>query len=354
MIKPFASLLLALVTITVSAQTHQINGEVVGKPQIGDTIYLKKGVIADKYYTQSLDSAKLTGSDFVLNKNVSYPQMYRVWFATDRNVLAWRQGIYFIDSSTTKITVNYKADKLSKANGSTAEEYNSKFISFMTEGVDDDKRADSLNQLLYDPNKKADELLLKYVTANPSSYVALWELVERFSNRGQSALREQVLSAFSAKLKSEQVWHLLNEDFKNAKIKENAPFPIIAVKDLKLAPVKLVFPKAKYTLIDYWFCRCLPCLQAIPQMQKIYATYKNKGFDIVSISVDETVNVPLWQKRVKEHSLTWTQYLEENNFRTNELGITSFPTFILLNSEGKVIWKNFDLDELEKFLKEKV
>jgi hypothetical protein len=92
-------------------------------------------------------------------------------------------------------------------------------------------------------------------------------------------------------------------------------------------------------------------LDTIPALQKLYGDYKDKGFDIVSISVDETINVPLWQKRVKEHGLTWTQYLEENNFRVNELGIKAFPTFILLDSGGKVVWRDFDLHDLDKFLK---
>ena len=160
-----------------------------------------------------------------------------------------------------------------------------------------------------------------------------------------------VCYGFSPEIKNGKTWKLLNEDFKNAKLKENEEFPDVALKTYTLEPARLSLQNAKYTLIDYWFCRCRPCLDTIPELKKLYNEYKEKRFNIISISVDETANVPLWQKRVKEHGLVWPQYLEENNFRVNELGIRSFPTFILLDSAGKVIWRDFDLHDLDAFLK---
>ena len=143
---------------------------------------------------------------------------------------------------------------------------------------------------------------------------------------------------------------MLSKDFAAIKIKEGEVFPDVALKTTELQPTKLILPKAKFILIDFWFARCRPCLDTIPALKKLYDSYQKKGFEIVSISVDETINVPIWQRRIKEHSLTWMQYLEENNFRVNELGIKSYPTFILLNDKGVVINKDFDLHDLDRYL----
>jgi len=337
--------------LLVSAQAQKISGKVDGKSAVADTIYFGFGNIDQKYFDTSIAPAPLKANLYTANNNVPYPQMYRILFASDRNILAYRKGCYFIDASTTNITTNYASDNCSEVNGPTADEYKNKFIPFMTAGTSYDCASGDLSDLFDDPAKKADSLLLRYVTRYPNSYVALWKLIERFSMWGQSALRQQTVGAFSNKIKAGKPWTLLNQDFINSKIKEGGAFPNLNLKDLNLAATNFVVPKAKYTLIDFWFARCRPCLDTIPELKKLYIAYQSKGFEIVSISVDETKNVPLWQQRVKAHGLNWTQYLEENNFQHNELGIKGFPTFILLDEQGTIIQKDFDLHDLDKFLK---
>ncbi len=355
MIRYFITLIFTLNTLMVLAQTHsgiqkQITGEVIGKPPGTDTLYFTHGSIDDKYYENGLPSAELTGNRYVVTNNLPYPQMYRVLFASDKGKLAFRMGFYFTDATTTSIKTNYSSDNCSEINGSTASEYQNKFIPFMTSGIAYDCKSKSMDMLYDDLGKKADTSLLNYTIQNPGSYVALWQLIEQFNDHGQSAVRQKTLTSFSNRIKSEKPWKILNKDFEDSKIKENEKFPDINLKNYDLSATKFIVPKAKYTLIDYWFARCRPCLDTIPELQKLYSAYKTKGFDIVSISVDETKNVLIWQKRVKEHGLVWTQYLEENNFQHNELGIKLFPTFILLDKEGRVIWKDFDLHDLDKFL----
>jgi thiol-disulfide isomerase/thioredoxin len=356
MIKYSITLIFLLSVTIVAAQSRlaakkQIKGEIAEKSVIKDSIYFNISEINSKYYEKSLIASNLTTNKFTIPNEVSYPQMYNIVFLSDRNKRPWRNGDYFIDSSTDAIQVNYLAEECNQINGFTANEYQTKFIPFVTKGIVYDCKSNYLSRLFYDRDRSADTLLYNYTVQNPDSYVALWKLIERFSFQGQSAIRAQTLALFSNKIKNEKLWKILNEDFTNAKIKENEKFPDIALKTYKLAPTKFKRSKARYTLIDYWFARCRPCLDTIPELQRLYAEYKDKGFNIISISVDETINIPIWQTRVKEHGLVWTQYLEENNFRVNELGIKIFPTFILLDAQGKVIWRDFDLHDLDKFLK---
>jgi thiol-disulfide isomerase/thioredoxin len=211
-----------------------------------------------------------------------------------------------------------------------------------------------MSYLFEDNNRRVDTLLFNYIKLNPDSYVGLWKLVERFASQGHSVIRKQTLLEFSTKIKTCPVWKTLKVDFDNEKIVEGEKFPDVNLKTFDLVNTKLVLPKSKYTLVDFWFARCRPCLDTIPVLKQLYADYGKKGLCIISISVDETKNVPIWQSRVKEHGMLWTQYLEENNFRKNELGVKMYPTFILLDTQGKIIWKAFDLHDLDKFLKEHI
>jgi cytochrome oxidase Cu insertion factor (SCO1/SenC/PrrC family) len=352
MMKRAVALVLVFCSLLVSVRGQKISGKVNGKPAIADTIYFGFGNIDPKYYDAALAPAELKVDHYTVNNIAPYPEMYRIHFASDKNILAYRKGYYFIDAATTNIISNYASDNCSEVNGNTAEEYKNIFIPFVMAGMAYDCNSGDLAELFNDPSKKADSLLLLYVNRYPDSYVALWRLIERFSMWGQSVVRQQILAGFSGKIKSGKPWGLLNEDFINSKIKEGELFPAINLKDYNLAATHFVAPKAKYILVDFWFARCRPCLDTIPELKKLYTAYKEKGFEMVSISVDETKNVQLWQQRVKEHGLNWTQYLEENNFQHNELGIKAFPTFILLDEQGKVIQKDFDLHDLDKFLKE--
>lgn len=315
-----------------------------------DTILFTYGPINKKYYKQRLDHALLKSNHYVVQNNLTYPVMFKIAFASEKGIRVWQNGDYFIDGSTNRIKTDHKYDNCNEVNGFTANEYQSRFIPFATKGTNYNCKSNYLSDLFYDSNHKADSILLNYIKTFPGSYVALWKLIERFSSYGQSSIRQQALASFSNKIKQGVLWTISDKDFKETKIKEEEVFPDVALKTTAFQPTKLILPKAKFILIDFWFARCRPCLDTIPVLKKLYSSYKEKGFEIVSISVDETINVPIWQKRIKEHGLTWTQYLEENNFRSNELGIKSYPTFILLNDKGIVINKDFDLHYLDNYL----
>jgi len=180
--------------------------------------------------------------------------------------------------------------------------------------------------------------------------VALWNLIERFNLFGQSELRESTLNHFSQKIRKSKIWLLLNTDIQNDILKENKKFPVFDIKTIALKEKVLTLPRAKFTLIDFWFSRCRPCLDGLPTLKKLYALYQPKGFEIVSISTDLTENVPIWQKRIREYELNWPQYLDENRLKSQELNIYRFPTFILLNRKGEIIKKYLSLKDLEVFL----
>ena len=84
----------------------------------------------------------------------------------------------------------------------------------------------------------------------------------------------------------------------------------------------------------------------------MFSEYKNKGFNIISISTDRTVDVELWKKRIDENELDWDQYLDENGKEAFTDKIISFPTNFLIDEKGNVIQKNISLEELEILLKE--
>ena len=88
--------------------------------------------------------------------------------------------------------------------------------------------------------------------------------------------------------------------------------PDFEVLTTGLKKVKLsgILRKGHYTLVELWASWCGPCRADIPHLKETYERYHGKGFDMVSISIDDDTDA--WLKAVKEEGMAWTQVCGAN------------------------------------------
>lgn len=105
--------------------------------------------------------------------------------------------------------------------------------------------------------------------------------------------------------------------------------------------------KGKYVLVDFWASWCPPCRKDMPTVVEAYKQYKNKGFEIVGVSLDD--DKAAWEKGIKDLNITWPQVSDLKGWKT-ELGaayaVNSIPHTVLLDKEGKIIAKDIHASEL--------
>ena len=92
-----------------------------------------------------------------------------------------------------------------------------------------------------------------------------------------------------------------------------------------------------------------PCRKEIPNLKKLYAQYSEKGFEIVSISIDKKKED--WEKALKEEQLAWPNFLDETGV-ASLYKVRFVPTTYLIDSEGIMIGENILGEELANKLKE--
>jgi thiol-disulfide isomerase/thioredoxin len=122
-----------------------------------------------------------------------------------------------------------------------------------------------------------------------------------------------------------------------AKIKKQLtgkPAPELAVTDIQGKPVTLSAMKGKTVLLDFWTTWCHPCRADGPALERLYRKYGGQELMIVGISVsEERASV---EKFLKQNPHTFPVVLTAENEIPRPYQIGVFPTYIVIDRDGKV------------------
>jgi len=113
-------------------------------------------------------------------------------------------------------------------------------------------------------------------------------------------------------------------------------------------PVSLHSLRGKVVLIDFWASWCGPCRRENPNVVKMYQKYKDQGFEIFGVSLDNDVN--RWKAAIQSDGLSWYHGSDLMGWKSKPAQIYqvhSIPATFLLDKEGKIIAKGLRGPELE-------
>lgn len=162
---------------------------------------------------------------------------------------------------------------------------------------------------------------------------------------------DQKMYAYLSSSKYAQELHTKVEDMRKTAVGQIAPD--IVKQDPFGKTISLSSLRGKYVLVDFWASWCKPCRQESPNMVKFYNKYKNRGFDIFSVSLDD--NKEAWIKAINDDKLLWTHVSDLMKWNSDVVGkykIEGIPFTVLVDKEGKIVAKNLRGDALDAKLAE--
>ena len=128
--------------------------------------------------------------------------------------------------------------------------------------------------------------------------------------------------------------------------------PKFTLPDASGGTVTLDSLKGKLVLLDFWASWCGPCRATNKTMQPLYKKYKQRGFEIVSISLDD--NKYAWKNAIKQDNMVWLQVHDEQigggSALTRFYRVAYIPYTVLIDKEGTILAINPSKQELEKMI----
>ena len=143
-------------------------------------------------------------------------------------------------------------------------------------------------------------------------------------------------------------------------VKAQGPIPNITddrldftVTNSKGDSIQLSSLKGKVFLLDFWASWCGPCRYSNKHLVKLYSKYKDKGFEILSVSLDDQKSD--WKKAVAKDKITWLQGIDPGGWDARAAirwQVDAIPASFLVNKNGDVVAINLEKGELENKIKE--
>lgn len=203
--------------------------------------------------------------------------------------------------------------------------------------------------------KEETNITIDFIKNHPDYYVSLfwfcYHVTDRTINQPDTSL--YIFKQMSEKLQQLPEGQIVLQRIMNKlSLVQNKMLPGFSIPDASGNLVSAADFTGKYLLIDFWASWCGPCIEEIPNIKQLAATYSHKNLSVISISLDD--DKIRWLTAVKKYSLPWTQVSELKGWQGSfpkQLDIRYIPQYFLVDPQGKFVLMGASLNAIKEYLK---
>ena len=314
----------------VSGQSFSLEGSIDADSGI---VILQRDVDA-AYYQRGSAALEVVvhNGKFIFQDSLAYPSSFRLLYKSD-SVLKYYSGAFLLQAGHQ--TVHCHVDSVGHI-----------------PDVDNAGTREWKAWAMGMPDKGTGMYRLAYVSAHPDSYVVLWDLISLLGS-GYKPILDSIYEGLSVTLKSSYPGMVLRERLRSLALTDQGrTFPAAVLADERGHEVRFsgATVHARYTLVDFWFSHCDPCIRRFHELKAVYMKHGGRDLEIVAISTDGQKDLGDWRAVIQREGFDWKQYLDKGGPFAHQLSILSYPTNFLLDEKGVIVKRDIMPADLEKML----
>jgi len=124
------------------------------------------------------------------------------------------------------------------------------------------------------------------------------------------------------------------------------------LKDLDGKELSLSDLKGKKVFLNFWATWCPPCIEEMPEIQKLYEETKDSDLVIVAVEIQEPLNEV--KSFIQDNKYSFKVLLDSDQSVVSKYNITSIPTSYFIDIDGNIISKSIgplNIDQMKSYIK---
>jgi len=127
----------------------------------------------------------------------------------------------------------------------------------------------------------------------------------------------------------------------------------LVLKDLAGVEQSLAGFRGRFTVLNFWATWCIPCKAEMPYLTALQNDYAALGVQVIGATADEEAESAKVLKFVRETKMNFPVWLGATTADMTRFGVgTVLPATVIINREGKIVWREIGIIKPDVLRKE--